>query len=101
MTNRLEYTPKGTYIIEVTEAGDRFLFLFFIYMKEEKIKWRLTSKIKRIKISEDKVLFTTLNSHYHLHTIKISYEVLSFSEFLYCKKGHTPDESRVLVKKKD
>ncbi len=96
MTNLLEYTPKEAYIIEVSEADDKYLFLFFTHIKEGHSKWRLTSKVQRIRVTQDKVLFTTLNSIYCLSTTTLSYENLFMEEFCYCRSGYTPNEARML-----
>jgi hypothetical protein len=100
MVNIFESTPIETDILEITESGDRFLYLFFIYTREGQHYWRLTSKIQRIKFAKRYKVFRTKKSQYHLSTTNIVYNKISLTEFLYCRLGHTPNESKVLAKQK-
>ncbi len=97
MNKLLKYTPKETFIIEVTDSGEKFLFLYFIYEEDGQCLWQLTSQVQRITLTQDKTLFTTKNSHYHLCTAIITYEQLTMTEFLYSKQGYTPNEAKSLV----
>ena len=90
----LNYRPIESYVLEV----ESYLFLYFIYTKQEQFRWHLTSQIQRILVSNQKILITTKNSKYLLSTEHISYKKISIEEFLHCKNGHTPIESKVLVK---
>jgi hypothetical protein len=92
------YRPTETYIIEVEENEKRYLFLYFIYTKQEQFRWHLTSQIQRILVTNQKTFITTTNSKYMLYTNHISYEKLSIAELLLCKNGHTPLEAKMLVK---
>jgi hypothetical protein len=91
------YRPIETYIIEVEENEKRYLFLYFIHSKQGQILWHLTSQIQRVLVTNQKAFITTKNSKYMLYTEHISYEKLSITEFLHCKKGHTPLEAKMLV----
>jgi hypothetical protein len=101
MTSIKEYVSLETSIIEIKKSGYRYLFLFFIYAVQGQQKWRLTSQIKRIRITKEKAIFIKKNSRYHLNTTQINYEKLSIETFRYCKLGHTPVEARILVGEKN
>jgi hypothetical protein len=96
MMDRLDYTPKESFIIEISEEGSKHLFLFFTHEHGGLSKWRLTSEIQRIKLTIDKAIITTLNSRYSLYTTRLLYEELSIEEFWYCRAGYTPNEARLL-----
>lgn len=96
MMNRLEYTPKETFITEVPDVDSKYLFLFLTHEQEDRSKWRLTSEIQRIKHTIGKAIITTLNSRYRLYTTRLLYEEFSIEEFWYCRAGYTPNEARVL-----